>query len=167
MAADTLMRYPREFEQIVPEQVSQMWLWHAAEETEHKAVCFDVMQHVGGRWAYLNRVAGMLLATPFFLLFVLLIPSIVLSRHRPPVVCTGRPKFTFPEGSDASRFAGRGMVGLLRELIPWKLYFSYYRPSFHPWTHDNSHAIAAWQARYPDFGMRRAETSGVGAPAAR
>ena len=156
MAADTLLRYRREFEQIVPEQVSQMWFWHAAEETEHKAVCFDVMQHVNGRWAYLNRVAGMLLATPFFLLFVLLLPSIVLGRHRPCTTDTGPPKFILPEGSDAMRFAGRSMVGLLRELIPWRLYFSYYKPSFHPWDHDNSHAIAEWQARHPDFGMSAA-----------
>ena len=189
MAADTLPHYPDEFGQIVPAEVAQMWLWHAAEETEHKAVCFDVHRTVvgSGPFAYLNRIAGMLFATPLFLFVLLLITAAVLGRGRPrrtpatseapaavvtpdPVeVVEARdgdagPKMTDSQDtdrndsaeaptSDASRFLGRSMLGLLRELVPWRLYFSYYRPSFHPWDHDNSHFISEWQKRYPDFGL--------------
>jgi predicted metal-dependent hydrolase len=45
------------------------------------------------------------------------------------------------------------MLGLLYELVPWRLYFSYYRPSFHPWDHDNSRFVAEWKQRYPGFGL--------------
>ena len=48
LVADTLLHYPVEFSEIVPPAVAQMWLWHAAEETEHKAVCFDVHRAVMG-----------------------------------------------------------------------------------------------------------------------
>jgi predicted metal-dependent hydrolase len=176
MAADTLLHYPDEFSQIVPTEVAQMWLWHAAEETEHKAVCFDVHRAVvgSGPLSYLNRIAGMLLATPLFLFVLLLMTATVMSwgRRRPsskgvapaaveeaveaagPGVSDANrqdPKST--SASDASRFLGRSMLGLLRELVPWRLYFSYYRPSFHPWDHDNSHFISEWQKRYPSFGL--------------
>jgi predicted metal-dependent hydrolase len=44
----------------------------------------------------------------------------------------------------------------MRELIPWRQYFSYYKTSFHPWDYDNSHFVAAWKQRYPDFGLAKA-----------
>lgn len=186
MAADTLLHYPDEFGQIVPAEVAQMWLWHAAEETEHKAVCFDVHRTVvgSGSLAYFNRIAGMLFATPLFLFVLLLITAVVLGWGRPRTPAKSEAPTVNPDPvdpaearnanadrqttdsqdadrndsaqaatSDASRFLGRNMLGLLRELVPWRLYFSYYRPSFHPWDHDNSHFISKWQQRYPDFGL--------------
>ena len=38
--------------------------WHGAEEVEHRAVAFDVHQHLGGRARYPRRVAAMLLVAP-------------------------------------------------------------------------------------------------------
>jgi predicted metal-dependent hydrolase len=156
MAADTLLQYPHAFRQVVPRQVADMWLWHAVEETEHKAVCFDVHDAVIGRgpFAYLNRIVGMLLATPIFLFFLMLMTSIVLRSPK----STGTPVPQEPivvseaDAKDAARFIGKNMFGLLRELIPWRLYFDYYRPSFHPWNHDNAHYIDEWKALYPGFG---------------
>jgi uncharacterized protein len=156
MAADTLLHYPDEFSEIVPREVAQMWLWHAAEETEHKAVCFDVHQVVlgTGMLSYLSRVSGMLVATPLFLVVMLLMGAICLGAGRgadPPVKM---PVDVSPDHREAAgRFVGRNMFGLLRELVPWRLYFSYYRPSFHPWDHDNSHFVASWKERYPGFGI--------------
>jgi predicted metal-dependent hydrolase len=160
MAADTLLHYPEEFRRIVPTEVAQMWLWHAAEETEHKAVCIDVHDRMLGRGplAYLNRVFGMLVATPLFLFVLLLITAAFLRAGRrrqpdqPPPPTPSVSLEEFPE-TDAGRFLGRSALGLLRELVPWRLYFSYYRPSFHPWDYDNSHFVAEWKQRYPDFGL--------------
>ena len=45
------------------------------------------------------------------------------------------------------------MFGIMWVGIPWRLYFSYYRPSFHPWDHDNAHFVAEWKDRYPGFGL--------------
>lgn len=173
MVADTLLRYPDGFREIVPAQIADMWLWHAAEETEHKSVCFDVHRAVlgSGPLSYLNRVVGMLLATPLFLFVMLLLGAIVLGRRRPvgnapmPPTApepTARVEAAEPalgpppapaEAADASRFVGRNMLALLWEGVPWRVYFSYYRPSFHPWDHDNSKLIAEWKQRYPDFGL--------------
>jgi len=179
MVADTLLRYPDGFREVVPPAIADMWLWHAAEETEHKSVCFDVHRTVlgAGPLSYLNRVVGMLLATPLFLFVMLLAGAVVLSRGRPaaetpapatepasPAALSADPeppaerlesKAAAGEG-DASRFLGRNMLTLLWEGVPWRVYFSYYRPSFHPWDHDNSNLIAGWKQRYPDFGLASA-----------
>ena len=174
MAADTLLHYPEEFSSIVPAEVAQMWLWHAAEETEHKAVCFDVHRAVlgSGPLAYLNRLFGMLFATPLFLFVLLAITTAVLGNGRrgKPAEQTAAAAEISPvesspaespavdpaEKSDAERFVGRGVLGLLYELVPWRLYFSYYRPSFHPWDHDNSGFVEVWKQRYPGFGLDEA-----------
>lgn len=176
MAADTLLHYPEEFSSIVPPEVARMWLWHAAEETEHKAVCFDVHRAVlgSGPLAYFNRLFGMMFATPLFLFVLLAITAAVLGNRRrgeaaaqTAVVAESSPEKSPPTESppaenpasgpaatsDAERFVGRGMLGLLYELVPWRLYFSYYRPSFHPWDHDNSGFVEAWKQRYPGFGL--------------
>lgn len=161
MAADTLLHYPDEFRQVVPAEIAQMWLWHAAEETEHKAVCFDVHQAVlgSGPVSYANRVVGMLLATPIFLFVLLVLTATVFGWRRQKVSSTAahaelkeQPAAAETPPSDAERFLGRNMFGLLWQLVPWRLYFSYYRPSFHPWDHDNSHFIGEWKGRYPGFG---------------
>jgi hypothetical protein len=153
MVADTLLRYPDDFRSIVPPEVADMWLWHAAEETEHKSVCLDVHRAAlgSGIVSYANRIIGMLFATPLFLFVMLLLGSIVLSR--------GRPKSSAPveriesaAAGDAGRFVGRNMLGLLWQGVPWRVYFSYYRPTFHPWDHDNSDLLDAWKQRYPGFG---------------
>lgn len=162
MVADTLLRYPDEFRQIVPPEVADMWLWHAAEETEHKSVCIDVYRAVlgSGPLSYLNRIVGMLLATPLFLFVMILLGAIVLGWRRPRAAATGEPAppaeaqrhEAEEESSASSRFLGRGMLGILWEGVPWRVYFSYYRPTFHPWDHDNRDLIAGWKERYPAFG---------------
>ncbi|WP_421997328.1 metal-dependent hydrolase [Reyranella sp.] len=160
MVADTLLRYPDEFRQVVPPEIADMWLWHAAEETEHKSVCIDVYRAVlgNGPLSYLNRVVGMLLATPLFLFVMILLGAIVLGWRRPrgaaPAAAEepAQRQEATEEPSGSSRFLGRGMLGILWEGVPWRVYFSYYRPSFHPWDHDNRDLIAGWKERYPDFG---------------
>ena len=38
-----------------PEEILRMWRWHAMEETEHKAVAFDVFQQATREWSTLRR----------------------------------------------------------------------------------------------------------------
>ena len=45
--ADDLLRNKDHFKNTDP-MISKLWYWHAIEETEHKAVAFDVHQAVGG-----------------------------------------------------------------------------------------------------------------------
>ena len=52
--ADELLRNP-EYEKLMDPEHAKLWLWHAVEETEHKAVAFDVYRAVGG--GYVRRAA--------------------------------------------------------------------------------------------------------------
>ena len=50
--------------------IRPLWLWHGLEESEHKAVAYDVYRAAGG--GYLNRVATMALTTAVFFAVALL-----------------------------------------------------------------------------------------------
>ena len=109
---------------------AQLWRWHALEETEHKSVAFDVWKTVQkpGLRSYLKRSRALLIATAIF--------GYHITRH-------------YKENIDADPKADnhfRGLMQLARFLLvspgtvrksigPW---FAYFRPSFHPWDHDNS-----------------------------
>lgn len=108
------------------EAYRDIWLWHAIEESEHKAVAFDVYQEVTGGKGYWLRVRTMLMVTLLFLHHMRRIFNVMLkdmglgrslrARLRLNWVLWGRP-------------------GLFRRMmLRWATYF---RPGFHPWDHDN------------------------------
>lgn len=49
------------------DEVRPMWMWHAWEETEHRAVAYDVYEQTGG--GYVTRVTTMAAATVIFFAF--------------------------------------------------------------------------------------------------
>ena len=117
--------------------LSALWRWHALEETEHKAVAFDVYEAVMGRGlkAYALRTGGMVLTTAGFMALVLYYQQRLLKA-----------------GAQTRRWQGLGEFanfmfrtpGLLPRLaLPWLAYF---RPGFHPWDHDNRHLLGQMDA---------------------
>jgi len=111
-----------------------IWGWHAAEETEHKAVCFDLYQAAGGGW--LRRVLTFLFVSFDFaflfgrLFFSLLYRDGCLSPSR--IFITIRQYMQF--------FWGRNGVA-------WHLLWHglrYYSFLFHPWNQDNRCQLQAW-----------------------
>jgi len=62
--ADCFVERPGIFEGADP-RVRALYVWHAMEEMEHKAVAYDVLQDVA-RASYLTRVSSMLLVTILF-----------------------------------------------------------------------------------------------------
>lgn len=128
-----------------------LWAWHAVEETEHKAVCFDVYQYVFGKGivSYLHRAAVMALVTFLFLIAVtagLFFIKKGPRKHQPAPLKPSTP----PKQKSSYRQLWR----LISRSMSPKLYFDYYKPSFHPWDHDNSHFIEEWKQAFPDFGSR-------------
>ncbi len=53
--ADWMLRHPEALEGA-EERLQTMWLWHSAEESEHRSTAFDIYQAMGGGYAWRLRV---------------------------------------------------------------------------------------------------------------
>ena len=129
--AECLLNKPDAQRLLGETEVRNILLWHALEETEHKAVAFDVFRAVGGsermrRWAFriqsLGLIGLVLIATGLSMLGdratynpVRLLRSIAALRHSP--------------------FLQRDVLSNLRD---------YMREGFHPDDHDNSDLLQRW-----------------------
>ena len=114
-------------------QFKEMWRWHAIEETEHKAVAYDVYQQAVG--SYWLRVFTMLNITFFFCLRTSIYQIIFLWKDRQlfnPKVWWSGFKFYFLK------------PGMVRNI--WRDYLDYYRRDFHPWQHDNRELLQYWES---------------------
>ncbi|MEE3320546.1 MAG: metal-dependent hydrolase [Pseudomonadota bacterium] len=129
---DVLLRNDTLLEQVEP-HYSAVWRWHAIEETEHKAVCFDAYEQVMGKGvqAYGLRVAAFLIANLLFWSLYVPFYTVMVTK-----------------GGGLLKLKGWGKVlnltlgrpGVLRRALPdW---LDFFRPGFHPWMHDNRHFLA-------------------------
>lgn len=147
MLADCLLRDQQRFIADSDPSFVALWLWHAVEETEHKAVCFDVYQHVCGKGAfgYLHRVIVMGAVSMLFLGVL----GVTFMRMKWQRRGGGR--------AAGARRSGTPTLGFLLHDVPLRMYFDYYRPSFHPWRHDNADLVDEWKVHFGDFGVGRDE----------
>ena len=109
----------------------QMWQWHAYEETEHKAVSYDVWNEVMPDNAC-NRFVrrfGMVLASIIFW-------PVVMYFHARLVFADKNTRGQHLKGyrAVANMLIGKG--GIFRNAMGE--FFDYFRGNFHPWDHDNS-----------------------------
>jgi predicted metal-dependent hydrolase len=112
--------------------VQALWTWHAIEETEHKATCYDIYRAAGG--SYWTRVTTMPAAWSLILI-ISLMNTFTLLRN-------DKKLFTRDTLSGLRYLFGRR--GLVTGLLP--AFFEYLSPRFHPWKQDNSAAIVSWLA---------------------
>ncbi len=159
--ADTLLRNQEAFISETDPAFASLWLWHAVEESEHKAVCFDVYQEIAGKGVlgYLHRAIVMFLASVTFLITLHVAVTQVRKsekngKQNPAAEAPVTADRATDEPRDQPSPNPSGKTGLRRflEILPLKLYFDYYRPSFHPWDHNNVPLIEEWKQRYRDFG---------------
>jgi uncharacterized protein len=61
--SEVMLSNPATSEAMTP-MMRRLWLWHALEETEHKAIAFDLYKRLGGHER--GRIAAYLLAMVFF-----------------------------------------------------------------------------------------------------
>lgn len=116
--ADWLLSHPETFDGAEP-RLRTLWLWHSAEETEHKCTAFDLYQALGGNEAW--RKTWMRRVTLVFL-------SDTLRQTVYNLRLTGQLWKWATWRSAGQHLLGRH--GLLREsYAPWRRYF---RPDFHP-----------------------------------
>lgn len=106
-----------------------LWRWHAVEETEHKAVAFDVYRATGG--GEVMRLVAMVHVMVF--VFAEFLGRHLYLLHRDGVLGDGAG------WRRGTRFLwGRG--GLLR--LVFRDLFTYLRPGFHPWQRDDRQLLA-------------------------
>lgn len=112
--------------------IASLWLWHGIEETEHKAVAFDVHVAVGGTIG--ERRRALILNTFFFLKDTMRNLCIMLQQ-------AGK-LWSLREWATGFRYLFVKPGVLRRIVIPW---LRFMRSDFHPWQHDNRHLIDAWE----------------------
>lgn len=130
--ADRLLREPKILAGAEP-RYAALWRWHALEETEHKAVAYDVWTLVRGRGplAYFERVMGLVLASTIF--WIIAVPSYLR-------VLNDAGKLWDLKGWRLFFHYAITGTGFFPKLVgPW---FDYFRPGFHPWDHDNREFLA-------------------------
>ncbi len=129
--ADGLLKDPRILEKA-DSRFAKIWNWHALEETEHKAVAYDVWATVMGKspLRYAERAGGLLGATAILWPVVGITYLNILREQGELTNSKGwRTLFRFTFGE----------IGYFRRMaLNWAEYF---KPGFHPWDQDNRHFL--------------------------
>lgn len=140
MADFFMTKSPQELEKLHP-QVRKIWAWHVIEETEHKAVAFDVYQRtVDDQWL---RRSQMALLTA---LFVLETATSTIQLLRDTDQLTNWKMWL----NGTRYFWGR--KGMVWKLLPE--YLDFYKKDFHPWQHDRLADLETIKQKYLEKGER-------------
>jgi predicted metal-dependent hydrolase len=124
--------------------LAAIWRWHAVEETEHKAVAYDVYRAAVGEGtrAWVQRSVIMLIVTIDFWLRVL--------RYHFRLVRADGALGDLGGWWRLFRWLWLSPGGMRQLVRPWLAYF---RRGFHPWQHDNSNHVERWKAAYAESGL--------------
>ena len=114
--------------------IAELWRWHGIEETEHKAVAFDVFLAVGGTVA--ERRQALIMNTFFFFKDTMRNLCIMLKAQ-------GK-LWSLREWARGFKYLFIKPGILRRVFFAW---LSFFRKDFHPWQHDNRELIAEWERR--------------------
>ena len=132
--AQYLLEHPDFHRQLNP-RVAKLWMWHALEETEHKAVAFDVYQEIFADQATRKRIMRIITTTFLsrisYLTFKLLLNDPVGRKQ-------WRQHIT----------AFKQLKGVFTTLVP--AYLDYYQDNFHPNQHDSTQITAHWRKQLFD-----------------
>ncbi|MEC7120640.1 MAG: metal-dependent hydrolase [Pseudomonadota bacterium] len=116
----------------------KLWMWHAIEENEHKAVAYDVFERLYGKGiaTYALRCFAMGVAT--VLLFV---TQTYFMAH----LMKQDKKLGWRNWTRAVRTMYGVRQGFFTQIAPELL--DYFRPSFHPNDHDTVDLLAEWKQK--------------------
>jgi predicted metal-dependent hydrolase len=115
-------------------------LYHALEEVEHKAVCYDLYNAAGG--SYPLRLMG---------LFIASLDIAYQARKRHIYLLKKSGEWTIKNRLKAWKLIW-GFDGIVINLLPYTL--RYVKPSFHPWDSDERKALdQRYSEDFKDVGM--------------
>lgn len=126
----------QDFQDKFDPSVRQLWLWHALEETEHKAVAFDVFQTVFHDTKVRKRF--MVITTCTFLTRISFLTLRLLAQD--------------PQGRFAFKQHLQGL-STIRSIVKSLAtdYSAYYAQDFHPNTFDTTALTAKWSQHFAEF----------------
>lgn len=132
--ADAILQNPNWLDGAEP-SMAKLWRWHALEESEHKAVAFDLYQQVCSS-VWLRRRA-MLHSTLYF----------TLDTFKGLVHMLKRDGLLWNWGVWRDGLSWLwGSRGILRPLV--RTYLDFYKRDFHPWQHDNMQVILQYRRQF-------------------
>jgi uncharacterized protein len=114
-------------------ELKELWLWHAVEEVEHKAVAFDT-------WMYLTRDwSGFRRWTTRSTFMILISATFLYNRSRGQIELLRQDGFSLSQALRGILKSGFGKGGIGRNVTkPW---LHFLKPGFHPWNIDDSALI--------------------------
>ncbi len=126
--------------------LERLWRWHAMEETEHKAVAYDVFLEATSDLPAIKRY------------FRRSLSMLIITRHFTENITQYAAKLLVADGYDP-KDATRAVKAFLWKKPAlfgkgWKVWLSWFKPGFHPWDHDNRDVMAKWKE---DFTLVAAE----------
>lgn len=127
-----ILRHP-EVLATLDEDATKLWVWHAIEEIEHRAVAYDVYQHVFND-TQVRRNVMRSVTTGFASLTFYSASRLFMQDWRKSL-----PKIS------ANLFGIYLISKMLIELLPE--YLSYYREDFHPGKKDYSKLLNYWKTK--------------------
>ncbi len=135
--AAELLRNPDIQHMFEDETMYRLWMWHAVEENEHKAVVFDVYQTLYGNGlrAYGQRAVAMSLA----MVILFFVQSYFTAR-----LLKQDNKLTFKDTKYMIKFM-YGRKGFITRQIPELLAF--FKPNFHPNDFDTDRLLTSWKEK--------------------
>lgn len=140
MMAEVHIRNRDLFAQTDPE-LERLWRWHAMEETEHKAVAYDVFMAATRDMSpvrrYWRRCFAMVMITLNFTNNITRFAARLLEAdgYAPKAALRAVRRFVWRKPGLFSR--------------GWKTYFAWYRPGFHPFDHTpEADVFAAWKQEF-------------------
>lgn len=119
---------------LAPE-MQPVWMWHAIEETEHKAVAFDLYKNVPGN-SYAERVVFQVVAS--------VILAAVVAAFQLQFMKRDKTLFSLKTWAFGVNKLF-GFNGVISGLIPE--YLDFFKRDFHPWEHENSALVAYWREK--------------------
>ncbi|MBP6114138.1 MAG: metal-dependent hydrolase [Acinetobacter sp.] len=136
--ASELLRNQHIQELMTDETMKTMWLWHAIEENEHKAVAYDVFEAVFGQGikAYAVRTGGLALAMVILFFVQSYFVMRLLKDDEKLNLQSLRDIYTYGYSPSKGIITGMG-----KEML------AYFKPGFHPNDLDTVDLLNVWKAK--------------------
>ena len=136
--ASELLRNKHIQELMTDETMKTMWLWHAVEENEHKAVAYDVFEGVFGKGvkAYFARTGGLVASMSLIFLTQSYFVLNLLKNDKNASLSAFKDIYTYGYSPSKGVITGMG-----KEML------AYFKPKFHPNDLDTVELLKTWKAK--------------------